>query len=194
MRTRAGASALRVRNGALPSAAPELPFTVRESAAAVYLPSCVNRIVGSSPGTPARPSLPYALVAISQGLLNSAVRGLQAGDCSAASHDALDSINVLSARPEPYQVLGFCDSRAGENELAIQLLQTAVDRDPDEWESYYGLALVKGAAGEDPRPAAAKAYELAPHEPLAEEAVRIFNTSDPEKWRRRALQARLPIL
>jgi D-lactate dehydrogenase len=63
---RTGASALRVRNGALPSAAPELPFTVREGAAAVYLPSCVNRIVGSSPGTPARPSLPYALVAISQ--------------------------------------------------------------------------------------------------------------------------------
>ncbi len=63
---RAGAPALRVRNGALPSAAPELPFTVREGAAAVYLPSCVNRIVGSSPGTPARPSLPYALVAISQ--------------------------------------------------------------------------------------------------------------------------------
>ena len=55
-----------MRNRALPSAAPELPFTVREGAAAVYLPSCVNRILGSSPGTPARPSLPYALVAISQ--------------------------------------------------------------------------------------------------------------------------------
>ena len=63
---RAGAPALRLRNRALPGAAPELPFTVREGAAAVYLPSCVNRIVGSSPGTPARPSVPYALVAISQ--------------------------------------------------------------------------------------------------------------------------------
>ena len=39
-------------------AAPELPFTVREGAAAVYLPSCINRIFGSAPGTPARPSVP----------------------------------------------------------------------------------------------------------------------------------------
>jgi D-lactate dehydrogenase len=63
---RAGARGLRMRRKALPGAAAELPFTVREGAAAVYLPSCINRILGSPPGTPRRPSLPYALVAISQ--------------------------------------------------------------------------------------------------------------------------------
>lgn len=135
-----------------------------------------------------------ALMAISQGMLNSAVRNLQAGNCGAASHDALDAIHVLSVRPEPYQVLGFCDSRAGQHQLAIQMLETAVDRDPGEWESYYGLALVKGAAGEDPRPDLRKAYELAPRAALTQEAAVLFNTSDPQKWRRRALQARLPIL
>ena len=135
-----------------------------------------------------------ALVAISQGMLNSAVRNLQAGNCGKASHEALDAIHVLSVRPEPYQVLGFCDSRTGEHQLAIQMLETAVDRDPGEWESYYGLALVKGAAGQDPRPDARKAYELAPHVQLAEEAVERFHTDDPQKWRRRALAARLPIL
>jgi hypothetical protein len=135
-----------------------------------------------------------ALMAISQGLLNSAVRSLQAGNCGEASHEALDAIHVLSVRPDPYQVLGFCDSRRGEHQLAVQMLETAVDRDPGEWESYYGLALVKGAAGEDPRPDARKAYELAPHEILAEEAVELFHTNDPQKWRRRATQARLPIL
>jgi hypothetical protein len=135
-----------------------------------------------------------ALVAISQGMLNSAVRNLQAGNCGKASHEALDAIHVLSVRPEPYQVLGFCDSRTGEHQLAIQMLETAVDRDPGEWESYYGLALVKGAAGEDPRPDARKAYELAPHVQLAAEAVERFHTDDPQKWRRRALAARLPIL
>jgi hypothetical protein len=135
-----------------------------------------------------------ALMAISQGMLNSAVRNLQAGNCGEASHDALDAIHVLSVRPEPYQVLGFCDSRAGEHQLAIQLLETAVERDPDEWESYYGLALVKGAAGVDPRADARKAHELAPHVLLTEEAVEMFETKDPEKWRRRALKARLPIL
>jgi hypothetical protein len=135
-----------------------------------------------------------ALMAISQGYLNASVRNLQAGDCGAASRQALDAIHVLSVRPDPYQVLGFCDSRAGEHQLAIQMLETAVDRDPGEWESYYGLALVKGAAGQDPRSAARKAYELAPHVALTEEAVRAFRTNDPEKWRRRALEARLPIL
>lgn len=135
-----------------------------------------------------------ALVAISQGMLNSAVRNLQAGNCGQASHEALDAIHVLSVRPDPYQVLGFCDSRAGEHQLAIQMLETAVDRDPGEWESYYGLALVKGAAGQDPRPDARKAHELAPHVALTEEAVELFKTNDPQKWRKRAIQARLPIL
>ncbi|HXF30970.1 MAG TPA: O-antigen ligase family protein [Solirubrobacterales bacterium] len=135
-----------------------------------------------------------ALVAISQGMLNSAVRNLQAGNCGQASRQALDAIHVLSVRPEPYQVLGFCDSRTGQHQLAIQMLETAVDRDPGEWESYYGLALVKGAAGQDPRPDARKAFELAPHVALTEEAVELFHTKDPQKWRKRAIQARLPIL
>jgi O-antigen ligase len=174
-----GAMAIAAHRGAGATWAPPVPGRIVRLALGI---GCLALVV-----TP-------ALVAISQGFLNSAVRGLQAGDCSAASHDALDSINVLSARPEPYQVLGFCDSRAGENELAIQLLQTAVDRDPDEWESYYGLALVQAAAGQDPREAARKALELAPREPLAQEAVEIFRTKDPQKWRRRALEARLPIL
>jgi O-antigen ligase len=135
-----------------------------------------------------------ALVALSQGYLNSAVRNLQASDCPAATRDALDSIHVLSVRPEPYQVLGFCDSRAGEGELAIQMLQTAVARDPDEWESYYGLALVQAVAEQDPRAAAAKAHELAPHELSTLELVEKFETKDPQKWKRRALRTRLPIL
>jgi D-lactate dehydrogenase len=63
---RVGAPALRMRRRALPGAATELPFTVREGAAAIYLPSCINRIFGSPRGTPARPSVPYALVAVSQ--------------------------------------------------------------------------------------------------------------------------------
>ncbi len=135
-----------------------------------------------------------ALVAISQGYLDSAVRNLQAGDCRAASSEALDAIHVLSVRPDPYQVLGFCDSRAGQHELAVTMLETAIARDKGEWESYYGLALVKAVAGQDPRPAARKAYEMAPHEPLAQEGYELFRTGNPRIWKRRALNARLPIL
>jgi hypothetical protein len=134
-----------------------------------------------------------ALVAISQGKLDASVRQLQAGDCGAASKNALSAIHTLSVRPDPYQVLGFCDSRAGEHELAISMLKTAVARDEGEWESWYGLALVQAAAGVDPRPAARRAFELAPYEPLAVEAVQRFKTNDPKKWERRALSARLPV-
>jgi hypothetical protein len=134
-----------------------------------------------------------ALVAISQGYLNSAVRNLTAGDCAAASSDALHSIHVLSVRPDPYQVLGFCDSRTGQHELAVQMLETAVDRDTGEWESYYGLALVQAVAGVDPRPASRKAFQLAPNEPLAIEGLEMFRTGTPQEWKRRALSARLPV-
>jgi D-lactate dehydrogenase len=51
----------------MPQAAPPtLPFTIRERAAAVYLPACINRIFGNPSGAPARPTLPEALVAISE--------------------------------------------------------------------------------------------------------------------------------
>jgi D-lactate dehydrogenase len=47
---------------AMPPPAPaQLPATVREGAAAVYMPSCINRIFGTS----APPTLPEALVALS---------------------------------------------------------------------------------------------------------------------------------
>ena len=134
-----------------------------------------------------------ALMALSQDRLNSAVQALEHGDCRAAAADALSAAGFVPARPEPYEVVGFCDSRSGKNRLAVTMLRTAVARDPGVWESYYGLALVRAAAGKDPRPAARKALELAPHEPLARDAAGRFRTADPRKWRRRALNARLPI-
>jgi D-lactate dehydrogenase len=51
----------------IPPAAPaRLPFTVPEGAAAVYMPACINRILGNPAGAEAHPSLPDALVAISR--------------------------------------------------------------------------------------------------------------------------------
>jgi D-lactate dehydrogenase len=53
--------------GTMPGAAPaRLPFTLRERAAAVYLPACVNRIFGNPRGSAVRPTLPEALVAVSE--------------------------------------------------------------------------------------------------------------------------------
>jgi D-lactate dehydrogenase len=50
-----------------PGPAPaQLPFTLREGAAAVYVPTCLNRIFGNARDSPAHPTLPEALVALSQ--------------------------------------------------------------------------------------------------------------------------------
>jgi O-Antigen ligase len=134
-----------------------------------------------------------ALVAISQGKLDSAVRKFDEGNCGGASHEALSAIHVLSVRPDPYQVIGFCDMREGQDALAVSMLETAVKRDEGEWESWYGLAIVQAAAGQDPRAAALKADELAPHEPLAEEGNDLFTEGNPKIWKRRAETARLPL-
>ena len=51
----------------MPHPAPaELPATRREGAAAVYVPACVNRIFGRARGEGEGPSLPAALVAVSE--------------------------------------------------------------------------------------------------------------------------------
>ncbi|MDQ3631643.1 MAG: O-antigen ligase family protein [Actinomycetota bacterium] len=128
----------------------------------------------------------------SEGPLRDAQDALARGDCGTAVDRALDAKAALSVRPEPSFVLGVCDVRLGFSELAVRALQDAVARDPDNWEYRYGTALVRGAAGLDPRPAARAALRLNPGSSLAGEAVRRFDTSDPAKWKRRALQARLP--
>ncbi|WP_406471370.1 FAD-binding and (Fe-S)-binding domain-containing protein [Streptomyces sp. NBC_01615] len=52
--------------GPMPRSAPSrLPRTQRESARAVYFPTCINRIFGRDPDMPATPSLPEALVKLS---------------------------------------------------------------------------------------------------------------------------------
>jgi len=135
-----------------------------------------------------------ALMAASQARLNDAVAAFDRGDCDAAIDDALESLRVMPSRPQPLEVLGYCDARLGLHELAIGAMESGIDRDPENWELYYGLALVRANAGRDPRAAAREALRLNPHNPLARSAVRRFGTTrDPRKWKRRAQGARLPI-
>lgn len=134
-----------------------------------------------------------AEVALSQANLNASLNAFHQGDCTRASQRALASIGDLGSRPEPYEVLGYCDARGGYGGLAIKQMRQAVASDPDNWEMRYGLALVRAASGVDPRGAARAALRLDPREPLAQGAVEAFaGTSDPRKWKRRAQRARLP--
>ena len=52
-------------SGAMPRAAARMPTTSVHGAAAVYLPACVNRILGNPRAHAQRPSLPQALVSVS---------------------------------------------------------------------------------------------------------------------------------
>ena len=134
------------------------------------------------------------LNALADARVRDSVAAFKAGDCDAAIDHALSASSALGARPEPYLILAFCDVRLGKPELADRMIRDAIDRDPNNWVYHYGLALVRGAQGQDPRPAIAEARRLNPREPRAIEAEEAFgSTDDPEKWRRRALRARLPI-
>jgi Flp pilus assembly protein TadD len=135
-----------------------------------------------------------ALGAVSQSDLNKSVSAWRRGDCNTAIDKALSSSSALSVRPEPYEILSFCDVRAGQYKLAIDSMAKAISRDPDNWEFRYGLAIVRGAAGEDARGDAALAHKMNPRNPLARNLSRAYAAAKgPREWRRRALEARLPI-
>ena len=135
-----------------------------------------------------------ALVYVSQAQLDRSQRSFERGDCRMAVDQALAATSTLSVRPEPFELLAYCDVRLGQPRLAVDAMEEAVERDPQAWELRYGLALVRAVAGRDPRRAARSALRLNPRAPLAQDAVRRFRTNDPQKWRRRALSARLPII
>ncbi len=131
--------------------------------------------------------------ALSQARLDSAVEAFKAGRCDEAVDESLASAGALPARPEPFQVLAFCDARRGQSALAIDVANKAVERDPDNWEFPYSLAIVQAYAGQDPRKAAARALALNPKSRLTRDAVRRFRTSDSGKWRKRAQTAPRPV-
>jgi len=134
------------------------------------------------------------LNAVSDARLRDSVAAFKGGDCDTAIDQALKANSALGARPEPYAILAFCDVRLGKDQLAERMIRDAIDRDPNNWVYHYGLALVLGAQGKNPDAEIAEARRLNPREPRTIKAQEAFaSTNDPEKWKRRALRARLPI-
>jgi O-antigen ligase len=134
-----------------------------------------------------------ALIAVSQARIGASVQAFEHGDCRAAITDAISADNAIGLRPEPYEILGFCDAQLGSGSLAVTMMQRAVDRDPDWWEYRYGLALVKGAAGQDPRPANEVARRLNPRNELVRDfGTALRHATRPAQWRKAALAAELP--
>jgi hypothetical protein len=168
----AGAAAL-----AQPAASLHLPRLARVVAALFVLALAVTPV----------------LAAISHSRLSDSVAAFKEGDCAGAIDSALSSTSVLSSRPEPYAILAFCDVRAGSLELAERMMRNAVDRDPNNWEYHYELALVLGAARKDPRMEIAEARELNPLDGLLIRTERAFDTDDPDTWSKEARRAPLLI-
>ena len=133
-----------------------------------------------------------ATVALSQSRLDAATRAFKDDDCSTAVDDALGGLSLLRIRPEPYELVGYCDLRAGQNELAVRAMESARARDPHDWQYAYGLAVAQAFNGEDPRPMAALARRLNPQEALAIDLDDALRRSGPGRWPRVAARARIP--
>jgi len=137
--------------------------------------------------------LPVLMIG-SQSRLTDAKRALYTSNCAKAAPAASSSIGWLSARPEPYEILGFCDLQRGLPTLAVAQMRQALHRDPSSWERYYTLALAQASAGIDPRPAAARALRMNPHEPLTRQAVIQLRGASPARWVRKARAVRAAAL
>jgi O-antigen ligase len=134
-----------------------------------------------------------ATIAVSQDRLDAAVSEFDGGECEAALASAESSIDRLDVRPEPYEVLGYCNARLGQDQAAAEAMEAAVSRDPDNWETHYGLALVRALAGTDPLPELREAQRLNPLEPGLDELLQEMEGGGPREWERRASSARLPL-
>jgi hypothetical protein len=137
--------------------------------------------------------LPVSLIG-SQSRLGDAEHALYASNCAAATPAALSSIGWLDLRPEPYEIVGFCDLRRGLPRLGVTAMRAALRHDPHSWEAYYALAIAQASAGIDPRGSAATALRLNPLERLTRQAARELRSSSPIEWVRQAAVVRAAAL
>jgi hypothetical protein len=133
------------------------------------------------------------LVGVSQERLDESVEELTEGDCREAVAEARGSLALLPVRARPHEIIGFCAARDGRAAAGVRPLRRAVERDPRNWEYHYGLAIARGSAGLDPRPAARTALRLNHFHVLTRDAWRRFDRGrDPRSWRAAASGSRLP--
>jgi hypothetical protein len=119
---------------------------------------------------------------LSQRRLNQANAAFAKGDCQSATRSALSSMSILGDRPEPYEVLAYCDIRRDMPNLAIASIRKAISLDPANWNFHYDLAVMQASAGRDPMPAARRALALDPREPLVENALQTFSADNRNEW------------
>jgi hypothetical protein len=127
--------------------------------------------------------LPVLIVG-SQDRLGEAENALYAStpDCVTASAYARASIGWLDVRPEPFEILGFCDLRNGRPADAVVQMRRAARLDRGSWETWYALSIAQAAAGVDPMAAARRALRMDPLDPLTRQAVHQLGSGGPREW------------
>jgi hypothetical protein len=162
----------------------------REDEALKWAPGSLSRLVAGLACLLL--ALTPAGVALSQARLDHGVRAFDRGDCATAADAALDSLDVLGNRPEPYELLGYCDARAGQLKLAVSAMRAAREREPRNYRYAYGLAVTQALAGQDPRAAAREALALNPLSTLTRSLERGLRSRSPARRRAVAARAQIP--
>jgi O-Antigen ligase len=102
----------------------------------------------------------------SESHVKASMAAFEQDDCARATTEARASLRVVSFRPDAHEILAFCEAAAGESGPAVADIERAVGEDPGNWETHYGLAIVAGATGGDPRAEMARAEALDPKNEL----------------------------
>jgi hypothetical protein len=123
-----------------------------------------------------------AYIWLSQRKLDQANTAFANGNCAAATRDAMSSISILGNRPEPYEVISYCDIRRDLPGVAIATIEKAISLDPNNWNYRYDLGVMRASAGLDPMAAMRKAVALDPREPLVQDAYRTFKSDNASQW------------
>jgi O-antigen ligase len=129
------------------------------------------------------------LLMLSEVHLQRAASAFQSGNCTRADSQAVASIDVLSIRPQPYEILGYCDISDGRAQDAVAAMRKAVQQEPGSWEYHYGLAIAEAYAGLDPRAQETTALRLNPGDAFVEQMAPVLRTHSPARWLRTAQYA-----
>ena len=124
-----------------------------------------------------------ALVWYSQSRLTEAQDAYNAKDCPTASRKASQAFSSLGMRPDPLEIIAYCDLRSGDPQLALETAERAVELQPGDWRVYYNRAVMKAAAGQDPRRDAQTALRMNPFEVIAQDGARRLSGDEPRSWR-----------
>jgi hypothetical protein len=113
-----------------------------------------------------------AMIQLAEADLNKSLHAFGRRDCVGASAAAHRSLSAFGVRPEPWEVIAYCQADSGDFAAAVGAMQRAVTYDPDNWEPRYGLALVRAAAGQNPLPDLDSALQRNPREGVLQSAFR----------------------